>query len=197
MTKSGIHTFMACAAVTVLAAVGTICHAENPIIQTRSGPWRCKGSIMDLKRLSDGNHPGIIDFKGHLSQLGDRPMGPRRADGFVCRHGRTLFHGHGRSPRQLRLLGLGLSALELRTRRPQDGHRGHLGKGRTPARPALRQGSMVGGHGPGGSLRAAAHPDARTAFPAGERSAAVAFCQSVHVARGRRGHPVPSRCDLL
>ena len=35
MTKSGIHAFMACAAVTVVAAVGTICHAENPIIQTK------------------------------------------------------------------------------------------------------------------------------------------------------------------
>ncbi|MEJ2083591.1 MAG: alpha-L-fucosidase, partial [Acidobacteriota bacterium] len=64
MTKSGIHAFMACAAVTVVAAVGTICHGENPIIQTNFGPWRCKGTIMDPSPLSDGNHPGIIDFKG-------------------------------------------------------------------------------------------------------------------------------------
>ena len=27
-----------------------------------TGPWEFKGDIMDGNRLSDGNHPGIIDF---------------------------------------------------------------------------------------------------------------------------------------
>jgi arabinoxylan arabinofuranohydrolase len=29
-----------------------------------TGPWEFKGQIMDPHRLSDGNHPGIIDYKG-------------------------------------------------------------------------------------------------------------------------------------
>jgi beta-xylosidase len=29
-----------------------------------TGPWVFKGNIMDGSKLSDGNHPGIIDFKG-------------------------------------------------------------------------------------------------------------------------------------
>ena len=29
-----------------------------------TGPWEFKGQIVDPNRLSDGNHPGIIDFKG-------------------------------------------------------------------------------------------------------------------------------------
>jgi len=29
-----------------------------------TGPWQFTGQIMDGNRLSDGNHPGIIDFKG-------------------------------------------------------------------------------------------------------------------------------------
>ena len=29
-----------------------------------TGPWEFKGNIMDGDRLSSGNHPGIIDFKG-------------------------------------------------------------------------------------------------------------------------------------
>jgi hypothetical protein len=29
-----------------------------------SGPWEFKGNIMDGDKLSSGNHPGIIDFKG-------------------------------------------------------------------------------------------------------------------------------------
>jgi arabinoxylan arabinofuranohydrolase len=29
-----------------------------------TGPWEFKGQIMDPNRLSDGNHPGIIDYKG-------------------------------------------------------------------------------------------------------------------------------------
>ena len=29
-----------------------------------TGPWQFKGQIMDPNRLSDGNHPGIIEFKG-------------------------------------------------------------------------------------------------------------------------------------
>ena len=29
-----------------------------------TGPWKCKGTIMDPNRLSSGNHPGILDYKG-------------------------------------------------------------------------------------------------------------------------------------
>jgi beta-xylosidase len=29
-----------------------------------TGPWKCKGTIMDPNSHSDGNHPGIIDYKG-------------------------------------------------------------------------------------------------------------------------------------
>lgn len=29
-----------------------------------TGPWKCKGTIMNPSSLSDGNHPGIIEYKG-------------------------------------------------------------------------------------------------------------------------------------
>ncbi len=29
-----------------------------------TGPWKCKGTIMDPDERSSGNHPGIIDYKG-------------------------------------------------------------------------------------------------------------------------------------
>jgi len=29
-----------------------------------TGPWKCKGNIMDPNERSSGNHPGIIDYKG-------------------------------------------------------------------------------------------------------------------------------------
>jgi arabinoxylan arabinofuranohydrolase len=29
-----------------------------------TGPWTCKGTIMDPNPMSSGNHPGIIDYKG-------------------------------------------------------------------------------------------------------------------------------------
>jgi hypothetical protein len=29
-----------------------------------TGPWKCKGTIMDPNPGSSGNHPGIVDFKG-------------------------------------------------------------------------------------------------------------------------------------
>ena len=29
-----------------------------------TGPWKCKGTIMDPNPKSSGNHPGIIDYKG-------------------------------------------------------------------------------------------------------------------------------------
>jgi arabinoxylan arabinofuranohydrolase len=35
-----------------------------------TGPWEFKGQIMDPSRLSDGNHPGIIDFKGRSYVFG-------------------------------------------------------------------------------------------------------------------------------
>ncbi len=35
-----------------------------------TGPWEFKGNIMDGNRLSSGNHPGIIDFKGKSYAFG-------------------------------------------------------------------------------------------------------------------------------
>lgn len=35
-----------------------------------TGPWVYKGSIMDGDRRSSGNHPGIIDYKGHSYVFG-------------------------------------------------------------------------------------------------------------------------------
>ncbi len=35
-----------------------------------TGPWEFKGQIMDPNRLSDGNHPGIIDFNGKTYVFG-------------------------------------------------------------------------------------------------------------------------------
>lgn len=37
---------------------------------TPTGPWELKGQIMDPNRLSDGNHPGIIDYKGKTYVFG-------------------------------------------------------------------------------------------------------------------------------
>jgi arabinoxylan arabinofuranohydrolase len=35
-----------------------------------TGPWKCKGTIMDPDRRSNGNHPGIIDYKGNSFVFG-------------------------------------------------------------------------------------------------------------------------------
>jgi arabinoxylan arabinofuranohydrolase len=35
-----------------------------------TGPWKCKGTIMDPDGRSNGNHPGIIDFKGNSYVFG-------------------------------------------------------------------------------------------------------------------------------
>ena len=35
-----------------------------------TGPWKCKGTIMDPDERSSGNHPGIIDFKGNSYVFG-------------------------------------------------------------------------------------------------------------------------------
>ena len=35
-----------------------------------TGPWKCKGTIMDPNRLSSGNHPGILDYKGRSYVFG-------------------------------------------------------------------------------------------------------------------------------
>jgi arabinoxylan arabinofuranohydrolase len=35
-----------------------------------TGPWEFKGQIMDPNKLSDGNHPGIIEFKGRSYVFG-------------------------------------------------------------------------------------------------------------------------------
>lgn len=35
-----------------------------------TGPWKCKGTIMDPDARSSGNHPGIVDFKGNSYVFG-------------------------------------------------------------------------------------------------------------------------------
>jgi beta-xylosidase len=35
-----------------------------------TGPWKCKGTIMDPDERSSGNHPGIIDYKGNSYVFG-------------------------------------------------------------------------------------------------------------------------------
>jgi len=35
-----------------------------------TGPWKCKGTIMDPDGRSSGNHPGVIDFKGNSYVFG-------------------------------------------------------------------------------------------------------------------------------
>jgi arabinoxylan arabinofuranohydrolase len=35
-----------------------------------TGPWKCKGTIMDPDERSSGNHPGIVDFKGNSYVFG-------------------------------------------------------------------------------------------------------------------------------
>ena len=37
---------------------------------TPTGPWKCKGTIMDPDERSSGNHPGIIDYKGNSYVFG-------------------------------------------------------------------------------------------------------------------------------
>lgn len=38
--------------------------------ENATGPWTYKGNIMDGNRLSSGNHPGIIDYKGNSYVFG-------------------------------------------------------------------------------------------------------------------------------
>ena len=35
-----------------------------------TGPWKCRGTIMDPNSKSSGNHPGIIDYKGNSYVFG-------------------------------------------------------------------------------------------------------------------------------
>lgn len=35
-----------------------------------TGPWKCKGTIMDPDERSSGNHPGVIDYKGNSYVFG-------------------------------------------------------------------------------------------------------------------------------
>ena len=35
-----------------------------------TGPWKCKGTIMDPDARSSGNHPGILDYKGNSYVFG-------------------------------------------------------------------------------------------------------------------------------
>jgi beta-xylosidase len=35
-----------------------------------TGPWKCKGTIMDPDGRSSGNHPGILDYKGNAYVFG-------------------------------------------------------------------------------------------------------------------------------
>jgi arabinoxylan arabinofuranohydrolase len=38
--------------------------------QSPTGPWKCKGTIMDPDERSSGNHPGIADYKGNSYVFG-------------------------------------------------------------------------------------------------------------------------------
>jgi len=38
--------------------------------ESPTGPWKCKGIIMDPDERSSGNHPGIIDYKGKAYVFG-------------------------------------------------------------------------------------------------------------------------------
>ena len=38
--------------------------------ESPTGPWKCKGTIMDPDARSSGNHPGIIDYKGNSYVFG-------------------------------------------------------------------------------------------------------------------------------
>jgi arabinoxylan arabinofuranohydrolase len=40
------------------------------ISNSPTGPWKCKGTIMDPDERSSGNHPGIIDYKGNSYVFG-------------------------------------------------------------------------------------------------------------------------------
>jgi hypothetical protein len=56
--KRNSHYYMAYASTCCPEGIG-YSMSDKP-----TGPWEFKGQIMDPNRLSDGNHPGIIDFKG-------------------------------------------------------------------------------------------------------------------------------------
>ena len=56
--KRNGHYYMAYASTCCPEGIG-YAMSDNP-----TGPWEFTGQIMDPNKLSDGNHPGIIDFKG-------------------------------------------------------------------------------------------------------------------------------------
>lgn len=56
--KRNGHYYMAYASTCCPEGIG-YAMSDSP-----TGPWPFKGQIMDPHRLSDGNHPGIIDYKG-------------------------------------------------------------------------------------------------------------------------------------
>ena len=79
-----------------------------------------------------------VRFQGHHSALEGPALGPRPPDGALQEgRGQILLHDR-RTSRQLRLLELEVSAVELRQYGPQAGHRRRVAEGRTKTRPAVR-----------------------------------------------------------
>jgi hypothetical protein len=62
--KRGPHYYMAYASTCCPEGIG-YAMADKP-----TGPWVPKGPIMDPNAASTGNHPGIIDYKGHSYLFG-------------------------------------------------------------------------------------------------------------------------------
>jgi arabinoxylan arabinofuranohydrolase len=56
--KRNNHYYLAFASTCCPEGIG-YCMSNSP-----TGPWTYKGSIMDGNKASDGNHPGIVDYKG-------------------------------------------------------------------------------------------------------------------------------------
>lgn len=62
--KRGPRYYMAYASTCCPEGIG-YAMSESPV-----GPWRYKGQIMESNAASSGNHPGIIDYKGHSYVFG-------------------------------------------------------------------------------------------------------------------------------
>ena len=105
----------------------------DPQSMPEQGDWYARGMYQEGSAQYQLPPPALrpsvgIRLQGHCPQLGDRPVEARRTDGLIRRNGGEILHGHGRSPRQFRLLGFDLPAVELGERRTQGGHRRHMGK---------------------------------------------------------------------
>lgn len=62
--KKDLHYYLAWASRCCPEGIG-YAMSDSP-----TGPWKCKGTIMDPDQRSSGNHPGIVDFKGNSYVFG-------------------------------------------------------------------------------------------------------------------------------